>query len=144
MQLTRAQITNSKSIHDSGPIEIAPEVAVIVGQNEAGERAFSQAVHETRPVADTVTCYDRIEENPGRFLTTYGERHQGDEFEVANMPPSQSGHMCDGSQRRVAPAGRRASRQGYGGRAEPPAAGPAWGSFTDATPMGLTPRPRFD
>jgi hypothetical protein len=86
MRLTSVLIENYKSIHDSGVVKIEPTVTVLVGQNESGKTAFLQALHKARPVNPTAAGeYDRTEEYPRRYLSKYGERHDGEEAVVATL-----------------------------------------------------------
>ena len=49
MKLTRARITNYKSIDDSGWVDIQ-NVTCFVGKNESGKTAFLQALKKLNPV----------------------------------------------------------------------------------------------
>ena len=84
MRLTKAKVTNFKSISDSGEVSIDPTVTVLVGQNEAGKTAFLAALHRARPADDTVT-YDVTMDYPRRYLSDYEERHEGEPAQVATL-----------------------------------------------------------
>src|SRR5688572_28494252 len=50
MRLAKAQVTNFRSIHDSGVFEIEPAKTILVGANEAGKSAILLALqHLKRP-----------------------------------------------------------------------------------------------
>ena len=50
MKLTRARVTNYRSIDDSGWVTI-DDVTCMVGKNESGKTAFLQALRRLNPVA---------------------------------------------------------------------------------------------
>ena len=67
MRLVKAQVTNYKSILDSGPVEINPSVTCLMGMNEAGKSAFMQALWKFRNVAEV--GFDRLFDLPAKLFT---------------------------------------------------------------------------
>jgi predicted ATPase len=82
MLLTRAQITNFRSVEDSGVFDI-DNLTCLVGKNEAGKTAILQALHVLRPQNSAKTRLEVTEDYPRRFVTKYDERHSGNEARVA-------------------------------------------------------------
>ncbi|MFM7848646.1 MAG: ATP-dependent nuclease [Rubrivivax sp.] len=72
MKLIRAQVTNFRSVEDSGEFEIG-NLTCLVGKNEAGKTAVLQALLGLRPFKPFK--YDRIRDYPRRYLNRYEERH---------------------------------------------------------------------
>lgn len=81
MKLTRARITNFRSIEDSGIFEIN-DLTCLVGKNEAGKTAILRALHGLSPTDGF--SYDRTRDYPRRFLSKFDERHSNGKSEVAN------------------------------------------------------------
>ncbi|MGD9602555.1 MAG: AAA family ATPase [Gammaproteobacteria bacterium] len=79
MKLTRAQVTNFRSVEDSGAFEIG-DLTCLVGKNEAGKTAILQALLGLGPFKPFK--YDRIRDYPRRYLNRYEERHPSGESEV--------------------------------------------------------------
>lgn len=79
MKLTRAQVTNFRSVEDSGGFEIG-DLTCLVGKNEAGKTAILQALLGLGPFKPFK--YDRIRDYPRRYLNRYEERHPRGESEV--------------------------------------------------------------
>jgi hypothetical protein len=75
MQLTRVQVQDFKSIDNSGPVTIDPQVTVLVGQNEAGKTAFLQALEKARPIREGVD-FDVTEDYPRKALNEYRREHE--------------------------------------------------------------------
>ena len=71
--LTKAQVTNFKSIDDSSPVNVDPKVTVLVGQNEAGKTCTLQAVEKSRPIRSGV-AFDVTEDYPRKGLNEYMRR----------------------------------------------------------------------
>jgi len=83
MKLISVQVTNFRSILDSGSVEIGATTC-LVGKNEAGKTAFLKALEGLGPVDDGHDGYDRTECYPRRYLAEYAERHGDGEAEVVN------------------------------------------------------------
>src|SRR5438552_172962 len=49
MRLIEAQVHNFKSILDSTPVHIEPQITCIVGKNESGKTAFLHALYRSNP-----------------------------------------------------------------------------------------------
>ncbi len=75
MRIVSTQVTNFKSIADSGVVTIDPNVTVFVGQNEAGKSAFLQALYKSRPADNSGAQYSKEMDYPRAFLNDYEERH---------------------------------------------------------------------
>lgn len=73
MRLTHVQVTNFKSIEDSGEFSVGG-VTCLVGKNEAGKTAILQALYRLNG-NDGVQQYDLQSSYPRRFLSEYKERH---------------------------------------------------------------------
>lgn len=80
MKLTKAQVTNFRSIEDSGAFEIG-ELTCLVGKNEAGKTAILKAIHGVAPT--DAFSYDRTRDYPRRFLSKFDERHSSGRSPVA-------------------------------------------------------------
>lgn len=80
MKLTKVQVTNFRSVEDSGEFEIG-DMTCLVGKNEAGKTAILKAIHGLDPL-DKFT-YDRTRDYPRRFLSKYDEKHSNGESAVA-------------------------------------------------------------
>lgn len=78
MRLKQATITHFKSISDSTPVTIDPQVTVLVGQNESGKTAFLQALHKARP-AEGSGGYNETNDYPRTHLNDYEKRQQREE-----------------------------------------------------------------
>jgi predicted ATP-dependent endonuclease of OLD family len=78
MKLTKVQITNFRSIEDTGEFKIN-NVTSLVGKNEAGKSAILQALATLNPHSATPLSLDRERDYPRRFLTQYSQRHPKDE-----------------------------------------------------------------
>jgi AAA15 family ATPase/GTPase len=78
MQLERFQVTNFRSIEDSGPIDVGEEVC-LVGKNEAGKTAILNALTGLNPHPTTPFAYDKERDYPRRHLTDYSRRHKDTE-----------------------------------------------------------------
>lgn len=75
MRLKQATITHFKSISDSTPVTIDPQVTVLVGQNESGKTAFLQALHKARP-AEGSGGYNETNDYPRTHLNDYEKRQE--------------------------------------------------------------------
>jgi energy-coupling factor transporter ATP-binding protein EcfA2 len=80
MKLVKAQITNFRSVEDSGVFEI-DNLTCLVGKNEAGKTAILKALHGLSPT-DSFS-YDRTRDYPRRFLSKFEERHPSGRSPVA-------------------------------------------------------------
>lgn len=81
MKLTKVQVTNFRSVEDSGVFEIG-DMTCLVGKNEAGKTAILRAINGLSPT-DKFN-YDRTRDYPRRYLSKFDERHPNGESEVAN------------------------------------------------------------
>ena len=80
MKLARVQVTNFRSVEDSGVFEIG-DMTCLVGKNEAGKTAILKAIHGLDPIDDF--AYDRTRDYPRRFLSKFDERHSNGKSPVA-------------------------------------------------------------
>jgi energy-coupling factor transporter ATP-binding protein EcfA2 len=74
MKLAKAQVTNFRSIEDSGPFDV-DDMLCLVGKNEAGKSALLQAIAGIHPHPLAPITFDKERDYPRRFLTAYSERH---------------------------------------------------------------------
>ena len=81
MHLKCVQVTNFRSVDDSGAFELAP-VTCLVGKNEAGKSAILLALAALNPHDATPVLLDRERDYPRRLLTEYDSTH-GDQGAVA-------------------------------------------------------------
>lgn len=72
MKLVSAQVTNFKSIEDSGRVDLG-NVTCLVGKNESGKTAFLQALHNINPVGAAGT-FDLVD-YPRKALPRYRAVH---------------------------------------------------------------------
>ncbi len=80
MKLTKVQVTNFRSVEDSGKFEVG-DLTCLVGKNEAGKTAILKAIHGLDPIDDF--AYDRTRDYPRRYLSKFEERHSNGESPVA-------------------------------------------------------------
>lgn len=81
MHLKSVQVTNFRSVDDSGEFELAP-VTCLVGKNEAGKSAILLALAALNPHDATPVLLDRERDYPRRLLTQYDSTH-GDQGAIA-------------------------------------------------------------
>ncbi len=72
MKLIRAQVTNFRSVEDSGEFELGQRVC-LVGKNESGKSAILQAIYGLNPLAPFT--YDIEHDYPRAHLNDYQSRH---------------------------------------------------------------------
>ena len=78
MQLVKIQITNFRSVENSGEFT-ADSVLCLVGKNEAGKTAILQALAGLNPHPATPIAFDKERDYPRRHLTEYVKRHPKEE-----------------------------------------------------------------
>jgi predicted ATP-dependent endonuclease of OLD family len=78
MKLTKAHVTNFRSVEDSGEFSV-DQVTCLVGKNEAGKSAILLALAALNPDPSTPAVFDKERDYPRRYLTAYAERHKGTE-----------------------------------------------------------------
>ena len=81
MKLEKVQVTNFRSVDDSGEFEV-DDVTCLVGKNEAGKSAILLALAALNPNKATPVSFNRERDYPRRHLVRYAQRH-GDEEAVA-------------------------------------------------------------
>ncbi len=74
MKLVKAQVTNYRSVEDSGEFTV-DDMLSLVGKNEAGKTAILQAVAGLNPHPLTPVAYDKERDYPRRHLMEYDQRH---------------------------------------------------------------------
>ncbi|MCH8309332.1 MAG: AAA family ATPase, partial [Chloroflexi bacterium] len=74
MKLTRARVTNYRSIDDSGWVSL-DNVTCMVGKNESGKTAFLQALRRINPVSGTNGSFD-LRDFPRKGYVRYKRRHE--------------------------------------------------------------------
>lgn len=68
MRLTKAQVRQFKSVADSTPIEIDPDVTALVGKNESGKTAVLQAMYRLKPLpSGHATSFEALRDYPRRY-----------------------------------------------------------------------------
>ena len=76
MNITRAKVTNYRSIDDSGWVSL-DNVTTLVGKNESGKTAFLQALRRLNPVGGANGNFD-IMDYPRKGYVRYKKRHETD------------------------------------------------------------------
>lgn len=84
MKLIEANITQYRSINNSGLVPIDASVTVLVGQNESGKTAFLQALNKAHSTEEE-TGYDVTDDYPRKDLLEYEEVHQENPATVAAL-----------------------------------------------------------
>ena len=74
MKLTRARVTNYKSIDDTGWVSIE-DVTCMVGKNESGKTAFLQALRRLNPVPGSDNGFD-LKDYPRKGYVKYKRSHR--------------------------------------------------------------------
>ena len=74
MKLTRARVTNYKSIDDTGWVSIE-DVTCMVGKNESGKTAFLQALRRLNPVPGSDSGFD-LKDYPRKGYVQYKRSHK--------------------------------------------------------------------
>ena len=74
MRLKKIQVTNFRSVEDSGEFEVDP-VTCLVGKNEAGKSAILLALAALNPNKATPVTLDRERDYPRRNLVRYKQIH---------------------------------------------------------------------
>ncbi len=74
MKLTRARVTNYKSIDDTGWVSIE-DVTCLVGKNESGKTAFLQALRRLNPVPGSDHGFD-LKDYPRKGYVQYKRSHK--------------------------------------------------------------------
>lgn len=72
MKLVSAQVTNFRSVTDSGKFDIT-DLCCLVGKNEAGKTAILQALHGVNPLNEFE--YERTKDYPRQRLTRFDQEH---------------------------------------------------------------------
>ncbi|MDO3621709.1 AAA family ATPase [Ralstonia pseudosolanacearum] len=81
MKLTAAQVTNFRSVEDSGEFKVG-DLTCLVGKNEAGKTAILSALYGLNPYDEF--DYDKTRDYPRRFLNKFEERAKGGKSQVVN------------------------------------------------------------
>ena len=74
MKITRARVTNYRSIDDSGWVSL-DNVTCMVGKNESGKTAFLQALRRLNPVDGANSNFD-LRDYPRKGYVRYRRRHE--------------------------------------------------------------------
>ena len=80
MKLTRARITNYRSIDDSGWVSL-DNVSCLVGKNESGKTAFLQALRRLNPEGGAGGNFD-LRDYPRKGYVKYRRRHESEPAQV--------------------------------------------------------------
>ena len=68
MRLVEARVRNFKSVTDSTPIEVDPEVTALVGKNESGKTAVLHAMYRFNPLpSGHPTTFEELRDYPRRY-----------------------------------------------------------------------------
>ncbi|MCY3816196.1 MAG: AAA family ATPase [Gammaproteobacteria bacterium] len=78
MKLEKVQVTNFRSVDDSGEFEV-DDVTCLVGKNEAGKSAILLALAALNPNEATPVALEKERDYPRRHLIRYRERHVDEE-----------------------------------------------------------------
>ena len=81
MKLTKARITNFRSVLDTGEFTLSG-VTCLVGKNESGKTTVLQALERINPVDSSSKRFDKDLEYPRGFLAEYETRHPSEEATV--------------------------------------------------------------
>jgi len=81
MLLTHVQVTNFRSINDTGEFSIK-DVTCLVGKNESGKTTVLQALERLNPYDVSKKRYDKLRDYPRRHWADYSERHPDGEARV--------------------------------------------------------------
>jgi AAA15 family ATPase/GTPase len=74
MKLVAVEVSNFRSIHKSGIVEVDPTVTVLVGQNESGKTAFLSALDLSHPVQQKPS-FSLEKDYPRISVNEYRRRH---------------------------------------------------------------------
>ena len=80
MKLTRARVTNYRSIDDSGWVSL-DNVTCLVGKNESGKTAFLQALRRLNPEGGANGNFD-LRDYPRKGYVRYRRRHENEPAQV--------------------------------------------------------------
>lgn len=116
MRLTSFQVTNFRSVEDSGVVTVGDQTC-LVGKNEAGKTAILCALAGLNPDPSTPIKFDKERDYPRRFLTDYAKRHPKEEATVVRTIWSLD---ADDLAAIAADLGPSALRTKPGGNGEPP------------------------
>ncbi len=83
MKLIKAQVTNFRSVEDSGEFDIN-QVTCLVGKNEAGKSALLLALTALNPSEGTDEILNKERDYPRRHLVSYDEKHQDEDAQVVH------------------------------------------------------------
>lgn len=78
MNLTKAQVWKYKSIEDSSPVDISPDVTVLVGKNESGKTAFLEALYKS--LALDSAKFNPVFDYPKKDYSRYRPKHEAKEY----------------------------------------------------------------
>ena len=84
MKLTKAQITNFRSIQDSTEFDVG-DVTCLVGKNESGKTALLQALYRLNPVVESSGNFDVTDDYPRRDVSDYEETVEAGQREPAQV-----------------------------------------------------------
>ena len=84
MKLTKARITNFRSIQDSTEFDVG-DVTCLVGKNESGKTALLQALHRLNPVVESSGDFDDTDDYPRHAANDYKEDVEAGRCEPAQV-----------------------------------------------------------
>lgn len=84
MKITKARVTNYKSILDSGWVAF-DDVTCMVGKNESGKTAFLEAIEKIKPVDQSHAEFDYVYDYPTSKYTAYKSKHESDPDTVVRV-----------------------------------------------------------
>ena len=102
MKLSRARVTNYKSIDDSGWVRL-DDVTCMVGKNESGKTAFLGALKRLNAVEGAESDFD-LKDYPRKGYVRYKRKHKGEpavviraEFELTEDEMAEAFDIIDGA-----------------------------------------------
>ena len=84
MKLTKARITNFRSIQDSTEFDVG-DVTCLVGKNESGKTALLQALYRLDPVVESSGNFDDTDDYPRHAVNDYKEDVEAGRCEPAQV-----------------------------------------------------------
>lgn len=84
MKLTKARITNFRSIQDSTEFDVG-DVTCLVGKNESGKTALLQALYRLNPVVESSGNFDDTDDYPRHAVNDYKEDVEAELCEPAQV-----------------------------------------------------------
>src|SRR5687768_10672286 len=84
MKLTKVQVTEFKSVRDSGEFQLG-DITCLVGKNEAGKTALLQALYRLNPIVAADNKFDVTDDYPRSEVEDYRQQVEEDQREPAEV-----------------------------------------------------------